>query len=237
MTAWNHGPLTSFDVESTGLDTRTDRIVTAALIRPNGQTSRWLSDLDGATIPAEATRVHSITTDHAHAHGRPAKEVVEQITAAIAGDLTAGAALVAMNAPFDLSILDSECARYGVPTVADCIGRPVGPVIDPLVLDRAADRYRKGRRTLEDLAKHYRVPLTAAHSADADALAALGVARAIAEAFPELQVDAERLHGWQVTWHARWAAGYGEHLSARGNKKVTIDGSWPVRTSAGAVSG
>jgi DNA polymerase-3 subunit epsilon len=226
--SWHLGPLASFDIESTGLDTSTDRIVTAALTRPSGECLTWLSDVDGIEIPEQATAVHGIPTEHARAHGRPAKEVVEGIADAVAGELDAGrAALVVMNAPFDLSMLDAECARHGVPTVAERIGRPVGPVIDPLVLDRAADKYRKGRRNLEALAAHYGVDLTDAHTADADAQAALEVAVRIGEKYPELQVDASQLHIWQITWHARWATGYEAHLR-RLNPDVNVNGHWPL---------
>lgn len=225
---WHRGPLASYDCETTGTRIDVGRIVSAALIHPNGDVTRWLSDVNGLDIPEAATAVHGITTEHARAHGRPAKEVVEEITDALAGDLSAGhAALVVMNAPFDLSLLDAECARYGVLTLADRIG-DVQPVIDPLVLDRAADKYRKGRRNLESLAKHYGVDLTDAHTADADAQAALNVALKIAERHEKLQVPARVLHGWQVQWHEAWAVNY-ESFLRRSKPSATVDRGWPVR--------
>lgn len=237
-TSWHLGPLASFDVESTGLSTADDRIVTAALVRANGETLRWLSDADGIEIPTAASDIHHVTTAYAAKHGKPAKQVIEDIADAIAGEMSAGkAALVVMNAPFDLPMLDAECARHGVPTVADRIGHPVWPVIDPLVLDRAADKWRKGKRTLEALAAHYGVKLDDAHSADADAQAALGVAFAIGEKFPELQVPAGVLHGWQVTWYERWAVEH-EAYRRQTNPDFTINRSWPLVPSVaeGATS-
>lgn len=232
---WHRGPLASYDCETSGLNTAEDRIVTAALVRPNGDVQRWRSDADGVEIPEAAARIHGITTDIARAHGQPAKQVVEEIADAIAGELSTGlAALVVMNAPFDLPMLDAECRRYGVPTVADRIGRPVAPVVDPLVLDRAADRYRSGKRNLETLAKHYKVPLAEAHQADADALAALGVARAIGEKYEQLQVPARVLHGWQIKMHERWAASYQDFLRKSGKPKAVVDGAWPLRPAGGA---
>lgn len=226
-TSWHLGPLASYDCESTGLNVHEDRIVTAALVRANGQTLRWLSDADGIEIPTAASDIHKVTTAYARKHGKPARQVIEDIADAIAGEMSAGkAALVVMNAPFDLPMLDAECARHGVPTVADRVGR-VGPVVDPLVLDRAADKYRKGKRTLEALAAHYGVELTDAHSADADAQAALGVALRIAESFPELQVAAEVLHAWQVTWYARWAVD-NETYRRKTNPDFTQSRHWPL---------
>jgi DNA polymerase-3 subunit epsilon len=230
---WHRGPLASYDCETNGVNTATDRIVTAALVRPNGQVLEWLSDLDGAEIPQGAVDVHGISTAHAHAHGQPAKQVVEEIADAIAGELSAGhASLVVMNAPFDLPLLDAECARYGVETVADRIGC-MEPVIDPLVLDRRLDRYRKGKRTLEALAAHYGVTLTEAHTAKADAQAALDVARAIGERYPEVQLPAHRIHLHQVHWHAEWAANFQGFLRRKGDTDAVIDGSWPLRPVAG----
>lgn len=231
---WHRGPLASYDCETSGLDTATDRIVTAALVRPNGQVLKWLSDLDGAEIPKGASDVHGVSTEHAHAHGRPAKQVVEEIADAIAGELSAGrAALVVMNAPFDLPLLDAECVRHGVPTVADRIGS-LASIVDPLVLDRAADKFRKGKRNLEALATHYKVALTEAHQADADARAALDVALKIAEAYPELQVPARVLHSWQIKMHERWAANYQAFLRRSGKPDAAVDGSWPLRSVGGA---
>lgn len=230
-TPWHRGPLASFDVESTGTVPEIDRIVSAALIRPNGDVLRWLTDVDGVEIPAAASAVHGISTEHARTHGRPAKQVIEEITDELAGVLSAGrAALVVMNAPFDLGMLNAECARHGVPTLADRIGQ-VGPIVDPLVIDRAADKYRPGRRNLGSLAAHYKVELTDAHTADADAQAALDVARKIGERYPDVQVPAWLLHTWQVRWRAQWAAGFEEHLRRSGKPDATVDGSWPVRTA------
>jgi DNA polymerase-3 subunit epsilon len=229
---WHRGPLASFDTETTGTVVGTDRIVSAALIRANGETLRWLSDVDGVEIPAAATAVHGITTEHARAHGRPVKEVVEEITGWLTHELFSGSALVVMNAPFDLSLLDAECVRHGAPTVVDRIGT-VAPIVDPLVLDRAVDKYRKGRRNLESLAAHYSVQLDDAHSADADALAALQVARAIADRYEDLHVPARILHGWQVQWHEKWATGY-EAFLRKSKPTATVDRGWPVRPTGGA---
>lgn len=224
---WNTGPLASYDCESTGLDPANDRIVTGALVRSNGQTLQWLSDVDGLDIPAAAGGIHGITTAHAQAHGYPAKQVTEEIAAAVAEELAAGAALVVMNAPFDLPMLDAECARHGVPTVAERIGRPIGPVVDPLLLDRTVDKYRKGSRKLEALAAYYDVKLAHAHEAASDAQAALDVALALARKYPRLRVPAPVLHERQVAWYAAWAEGYEKYLRKK-DPTAAIGRSWPL---------
>lgn len=223
---WNEGPLVAYDCETTGVSIETDRIVTAALIDPNSTNTKWIAN-PGIDIPTAASNIHHVTTAYAVKHGQPAKRVVQDVSEALAESLTEGAALVVMNAPYDLSLLDRECTRHGLPTLDQLLGRPVGPVVDPLVLDRAADKYRKGKRTLEALAAHYEVKLTDAHTADADATAGLDVALRIAERYPELQVPAEVLHGWQVTWHDRWAANYEDHLR-KTNPDAVISRAWPL---------
>lgn len=227
MHSWNQGPVCSYDCETTGTDVETDRIVSAALVTAAG-TREWLSDVDGVEIPAEASAVHHITTEHAREHGRPAKTVVDEIAESLAGELRAGASIVVMNAPFDLTILDRECTRAGVPTLTDRLeGQPLGPIVDPLTLDRAADKWRKGKRTLTDLAAHYKVDLTDAHTAGADAQAALDVALRIAAAYPKLQVPAELLHKWQIGWYATWAEGLEEYLRKKDPGEI-VDRNWPI---------
>ena len=74
-----------------------------------------------------------------------------------------------------------------------------------------------------------------AHTAKADALAALGVARAIADRFPEVQLPAHRIHMHQVHWHAEWAANFQSFLRGKGDPNAVIDGSWPLRPTGGAA--
>ena len=92
--SWHTGPLLAFDLETTGISTETDRIVSAAAIHLGGgqdtKPHTWLSDVDGHEIPAEATAVHGISTEQARAHGIPAKEVVEDIVYALDKATTEG---------------------------------------------------------------------------------------------------------------------------------------------------
>ena len=57
-------PLAVFDIESTGLNPRTDRILELAVVRlePGGGRTerRWLLN-PGVPIPAESTAIHGIT--------------------------------------------------------------------------------------------------------------------------------------------------------------------------------
>lgn len=227
---WQTQPLASWDTETTGTSTETDRIVTSALVlyRPGGQHTirTWMADPQ-IEIPQAAQRVHGISTEKARSEGRPAGEVIEEITAELAAQLDAGRPLVVYHAPYDLTLLDRECRRHGLKTLDERLGRPVGPVIDPLVIDRYADRYRKGSRKLEAVAAHYGVSLTAAHTADADAMAAVQVAVALAEWFPNVQIDPQQLHDRQIGWAQKQAVAY-QAYKRRTDPTFVTDGRWPL---------
>jgi DNA polymerase-3 subunit epsilon len=82
MTAWHEGPMVAFDLESTGVDTDTARIVTAcvALIQPGQpvEPMTWLLD-PGIEIPEAASAIHGITTERGRNEGQPAHEGVGEI--------------------------------------------------------------------------------------------------------------------------------------------------------------
>lgn len=71
--SWISGPLLAFDLETTGTDVETDRIVTAAVVRleADGSVSAeltWLLD-PGVAIPEQASAIHGISTERAREHG------------------------------------------------------------------------------------------------------------------------------------------------------------------------
>ena len=231
--SWLGTALMAFDLETTGTDIETDRIVTAALIRlePDGRSSSermWLLD-PGVPIPEEATAIHGISTEHARTHGGSAPEGIEEITGAIAEAMGCGLPLVIMNARYDLSLLDRECRRHGIAPLTARMGGTPSPVIDPLILDKHADRFRKGRRNLQALCGHYGVSLDGAHDAGADAVAAAGVARRLGEGYPAVgSVSLAELHALQVRAAAEQAASFQRYLRRTSDPHASIDSAWPV---------
>ena len=218
-----------FDLETTGVDVTADRIVTAhvGLLSADGrpiEARSWLAD-PGIDIPEGATAVHGITTEHARAHGHPAAQVVAEVVDALRALLDAGIPVVAYNAPYDFSLLKYEALRHGIRPIDD-----PAPVIDPLVLDKAHDRYRKGKRTLEVVAAHYAVPLVGAHDAAADAIAAGRVAQALARRY-ELEGPVGELHTQQIAWARAQAESLTEYFIRVGrlDPEDRLDGSWPIR--------
>ncbi|MDO4792436.1 MAG: exonuclease domain-containing protein [Buchananella hordeovulneris] len=228
-----HGVLVGFDTETTGVNTDSDRIVTAALVlRGVGaadQVFNWLAD-PGVEIPQAAADVHGITTEYARAHGRPAAQVLEEIAAALADYVARGAVVVAFNASFDLAILRAELRRHGLPTVEDRIGGELRAVLDPLVIDRALDRYRKGKRTLGSMMDHYGVPAPTGdlHTADVDVRATLDVLGVLLARYPEFAAlaPAER-YDWQREAHRKWAENFNDWLRRQGRTTNLANTQWP----------
>lgn len=225
--AWHRGPLLGFDLETSGIDVANDRIVTAAIIRVMpGQppmTATWLAN-PGVEIPAGATEVHGITNERAQAEGRNPAVVLSEITEMLEEAIEAGTPIVGMNLVFDLTLLRSECLRHGILPVNPA------PVIDVRVLDKAADPYRKGGRKLADLCQAYGVKLDAAHDAGGDALGALRVAWAIAQRYPELQIEPHALHERQIRWAAAQTASFADYRRRKGEPLDDESGDWPVRS-------
>ncbi|CAN5559855.1 hypothetical protein BH09ACT4_BH09ACT4_15480 [soil metagenome] len=228
-THWNTR-LAVFDLETTGVDTDTSRIVSAciAILEPDGSLHaqfNWLAD-PGVEIPEGASAVHGITTERAREDGRTAETVVGEITSTIRTLLAIGIPLVVYNAPYDLSLLDRECRRHRV----EPLGYP-SPVIDPLVIDKAVDRYRKGKRTLVAAAERYEVSLEDAHDAAADAIAAGRVAQALARTYPDdLDVPFADLHGRQQIWYAEQAASFQQYIrEVKGDDSYVAESAWPLR--------
>jgi DNA polymerase-3 subunit epsilon len=220
-----------FDLETTGVDVSADRIVTAhvGLLDATGSVilaRDWIAD-PGVEIPASAAAIHGVTTEQARAVGEPASDVVEQIVDVLRSLLDAGIPVVAYNAAYDFSLLAAEAQRHGVPPLRD-----PSPVIDPLIIDKTYDRYRRGKRTLAAVAAHYAVRLEDAHQASADAVAAGRVAQALAERFAGLMPPrVEELHTRQIAWARAQAASLTEYLIRIGrlDPEQTLDGGWPIR--------
>lgn len=100
-------------------------------------------------------------------------------------------------------------------------------MIDPLVLDRAVDRYRRGKRKLVDLCAHYGVDETGTlHTADADVIATLDVLELIVTKFPKLSaMTLADLHEYQTNAHRAWAVNFNEYLTKVG-RTADVGTTW-----------
>lgn len=232
--SWAEGPLCAFDIESTGVNPLTARLVTATVVRirpgrPVAVTN-WLSDVAGEDIPDEAAKIHGVSTEHARAHGRPLADVVDEIRVALELEWAAGIPVVGHNISYDFTVLAAECVRIGMASPFTI----TGPVLDSLVMDRAVDRRRKGKRTLTAACAVYGVTLSDAdaHSSDADALASARLAWKIAKRYPLIGgMPMPALMQWQADRHRAWANSFGAYLVKQG-KVDDVARDWPLRSTS-----
>lgn len=227
LPAWAR-QLAVFDTETTGIAPETTRIVQAhvSLLDHTGSVVEGRDRLIdcGIEIPEQATRVHGITTERMRAEGAPAAESIQEIVSYLGDFFANGVAVVAYNASYDFTILDREAKRYALTP----LDRP-RPIVDPLVMDRQLDKYRKGVRNLVANAELYGVILENAHDASADAIAAGRVAQAIAaKYFDQLDIPALDLHVRQEEWALEQAASYRRYRESIGKPMYDDNDAWPV---------
>jgi DNA polymerase-3 subunit epsilon len=235
--SWHLGPFLAFDTETSGVDVENDRIVSAAVIAmANGSAdaTEWMAD-PGIDIPAEASAIHGISTEHARTHGRPAVDVIIEIVAALSAAVETGTPIVGHNVVFDLTLTDREVRRHLGITLRAALGAdPI--VIDTMVLDKVACPFRRrvsetqGARQLRTLAETYGLGWDpdAAHGASYDALMAGRIAWHIGHIAHQRPSDRpdwvrhttpnrfsrlaghtlDELHAAQITWAQLDAASY-----------------------------
>jgi len=229
MSDWNL--LGVFDLETTGLDVTQARVVTAyvGVLDAEGAVvseRSWVAD-PGIPIPEIAASVHGYTTERAQAEGRPAADVVGEIVETLRELFSAGTPVVAYNASYDFSLLHHDAIRNGF----EPLDNP-RPIVDPMVVDRKVDQFRKGKRTLQAACDQYGVELGAAHDAGADAVAAGRVFRAIQKQFAdttELRLSPLDLHDSQIEWARLQAESFAKWLASKGETSRRVgDGIWPV---------
>lgn len=230
---WHQGRMCLFDLETTGVDPHRDRIVTAAAILAGGgqntEQRDWLVQ-PTIPIPQGATDIHGISDAHARKHGEPAASAVRDIADTVLWAASRGVPIVGHNVTYDLTMLLAECLRHNVTPQADELSR-IRPVVDTLVLDKWADKWRKGSRKLVDVARHYGVELSDidAHGAAADALAAGRVAWKIAQRWPGAQGTALEVHELCRVEKREQAESFGAYLVRQG-KPDDVSREWPIQT-------
>jgi DNA polymerase-3 subunit epsilon len=229
MNTWER--LGVFDLETTGLDVTQSRIVTAfvGVLDSSGElieSRAWIAD-PGIEIPEAAANVHGFTTERARAEGRLASEVVPEIVERLRELFAEGTPVVAYNASYDFSLLHHDAIRNGV-TPLDT----PKPIVDPLVIDKQVDTYRKGSRTLQAACDLYGVDLGSAHDSEADSVGAGRVFKALQAKFelaPEMLLSPDELHDAQIGWAKAQAESFAKWLATKGEtSRRGGDGIWPV---------
>jgi len=219
--------LVGFDLETTGLNLATARIVTASVVEIDAAAdplfkADWLVN-PGVDIPAEASAVHGVTNEIAQRDGVSPVSALTELSELLSRHFAEGTPVVAFNAPYDFTILRNELIRHGLPPLS------VKPVIDPLVMDKQFVKFRKGKRTLSILCGHYSIELLNAHESSADALAAVRLAQHQARIFAkDMEPDAFKLHDLQIDWSKAQDENFANFMSTK-NPEFKINPGWPEK--------
>ena len=175
-------PLIFFDLETTGLNIMTDRIIEIAYLKvyPNGnEESKKLRINPEMPIPAESTKIHGIADEDVRDC-----PIFKQVAQSIANDFK-GCDIAGYNSnSFDVPFLAEEFLR----AEADF------DFVNSRFIDVQVVFHKMEQRTLEDAYRFYcNAELVDAHSANADTRATYEVLMAQLDRYPELQNDVEFL--------------------------------------------
>ena len=168
-------PLAIIDIESTGINPRTDRIIDLAVIKvhpDDRRETRVYRFHPEMNIPPETTAIHGIS-DADVADCPRFHEKAPEVLAFLENCDLAGFGLTR----FDVPLLCEECARAGFVLNVDAVR----------VLDAQRIFHKKEPRDLTAAVNFYcDSPHPAAHSAEGDALATLAVLEGQLRKYPDL---------------------------------------------------
>lgn len=175
-------PLATFDIEATGIGTRTDRIVEICIIKlmPDGtQTTHTYRINPQIPIPAETTAIHGIT-DADVATCPTFTELADELLELLKGCDLAGYNLLR----FDIPMLVEEFRRAGRKFDPDACR----------VIDVQRIFHQREPRDLSAALKFYcGTEHTGAHGAEADVVATIQVLQGQLERYQDLPADIEEL--------------------------------------------
>lgn len=230
--AWWDGPVAALDLEATGTDPRTARILEIGLVIDHPLTGpRTVVDTlvdpgPDVAIPPGASAINGITRERLESESAPPlAAVLRRVHGALRRYADENRCVVIYNATYDWPLLGAELARLDPPlALPDCL------LVDPLVLDRHVDRYRRGKRTLARACEVYEVVLDDAHRAGADAIASCAVVRELARRHGDRLPGCPReLFDLQVEAHGEWLASYNRWRAGEGLPPVP-EHAWPSRS-------
>lgn len=194
-------PLIFFDIESTGLDFKYDRIVEIGAIKlhPDGHRDMLLRRVNpGLKIPAEVSLLIGITNEDV-AKEPPFADIADEVETFFNGCDLAGYNL----ARFDVKILAEELKRTG---------RDLG-LEERGVVDVQTIFHQKEKRDLSAAYKYYcNKDLLNAHSAEADAAATVDILMAQLERYPDLPSEVPGLHIFCRGDRERYVDGEGKFM-------------------------
>jgi len=227
-----------WDVESTGVDITRDRIITAYAMVTNIKGEKldersWVID-PGVEVPKGASDVHGMTTEWVRENGRKdVAEAIYDIEWYLEGAISNGWPIVGFNNSYDLGILHHEMRRHnGHGLNMDRPGYKYdGQFFDPIIYDRAMDKYRRGNRKLMTVAAHYGIEVDESrlHDAEYDVILTSKLAWRLLQKSPYTLAELQPL---QLQWKRDWAEHLTEYFASQGKteqdgSRIVVDGSFP----------
>lgn len=204
---WMDLPLAVIDVETTGLDSDTDRVIEIGIIHfEDGEVVDSYGQLidPECEVPEEVVELTGIKPEDLE--GKPVfAEVAEEVQQHLSGR-----GIVAYNLSFDKGFVATELERCGLSWPEE------SPELDPLIFARQFYKNLR-RKNLGTIADKLGIPLEEAHRATHDAEVAGHVLYAFAERLPE---NLEDLLVLQAQWEAAQAK---EMASWRGRDDSSAD--------------
>lgn len=237
-------PLVGFDTETTGVDVFDDdvRVVTCALIYSENsespyKTVEYMMD-PGVEIPEGASDVHGITTEVARAQGMEYTVGMQKVADYLTYTIEQGIPLTAYNGSFDATLLRVEFLRAGINFDDSLWNKMI--LIDPMVMDKYLDPWRRGGQKLGTVSKLYGYDLENAHNATADVEATIHIARRIFSKFvPKIESSLgvkinsyDELMDVQAGCYLVQKTSLEEYFRGKGGKgpDFTINKTWPFQT-------
>ncbi|MCE2517572.1 MAG: 3'-5' exonuclease, partial [Alphaproteobacteria bacterium] len=222
-------PILSLDLETTGLNTRQDRVLQIGLIAASGDAGDGTEFLvnPGTAIPPQSTAIHGITAeDVAEAPPFP-------LVFSACRDRLSNRVLIGYNIGFDLAILSAETDRHGMEWrwgQALCLRQ-----LATIALGRDAMLMMGD---LDSLAAHYSIDTGRRHSALGDAVISLALYQSLLADLREksiitlgdakravAQLDGERM----ATARAGWVDVASPKDEALGNMPLARIDPFPYR--------
>lgn len=235
-----NGPLCGFDSETTGVDVydvENTKIVSFSMVLTSSDGSspkikEWLLNPE-IDIPSEASDVHGITTEYAREFGTNYVDGIKDIMRVMHWTVQAGIPLVAYNGAFDLTLLKNQAEYVGVESPDGFWDSVL--MLDPLVMDKAVDKYRKGKRTLGVVSSLHGYSLEDAHEATADVIATLHVVKSLGPKYLQHHKNSGRPISNKSDMMMAQKFDYMESARSleqyfrRTDPNKTINKSWPIQ--------
>lgn len=218
-----------FDLETTGVDVKTARIVSSSLVTYDKDTGAMDRDSSlvnpGVHIPESSSEIHGIYDKDVV--GAPLwSDYVVYTERVIQAAWIKGAVLVGHNISYDLTVLDAELRRTGHYPEGFVV---CGPICDTMVLHRKLG-YKKA--TLDAATRDFGITNEGAHDAEEDVVATLKLLIAqIGRSSSLSQTYLSDLFIDQRGFHSKWASGLTDYFRRVGRmtQDESVCGDWPIQ--------